>query len=87
MPGCWANAASCSASGRVPPWAAQAAAATGAVTGVSFGEVCQQAPAKGVVPGWQPASWPLTVCASTALTALIAVSASTALWAKPATSA
>ena len=87
MPGCWANAASCSASGSVPPWAAQAAAATGAVTGVSFGEVCQQAPAKGVVPGRQPAPWPLTVCASTALTALIAVSASIALWAKPATSA
>ena len=54
-PGCWAKAASCSASGSVPPCAAQEAAAAGALSAVSLAEACQQAPANASVPGRQPA--------------------------------
>ena len=82
-----AKAASASASGSSPPCAAQDAAAAGAVAAAPLAELCQQAPAKGRVPGRQPTEWPLTVLASTALTAFSAVCASTALWAVPAASA
>ena len=57
---------------------AQARAAVGAGTAASLLLVCQQAPAKKRVSGWQPALWPLTRCASRALTALRAVWASRA---------
>jgi hypothetical protein len=61
-------------------------AAVGASTAL-FAELSQQAPAKARVPGRQPTLWPLTVFASTALTALSAVCASTALCAVSAESA
>ncbi len=61
-------------------------AAVGALTGL-LGPFSQQAPAKRSVPGRQPTLCPLTVFASTALTALSAVCASTALCAVSAASA
>ena len=69
-----------------PPRAAHLRAAVGAFTAL-LDELSQQAPAKGWVPGRQPTLWPLTVFASTALTALSAVCASTALCAESAKSA
>ena len=85
-PGSSAKAASASAPGSSPPRAAHLRAAVGALTAM-LTALSQQAPAKGWAPGRQPALWPLTVCASTALTALSAVCASTALCAVPAVSA
>src|SRR5260221_14429561 len=85
-PGSSAKAASCRASGSAPPRTAHLRAAVGALTAL-LGELSQQAPAKGFVPGRQPTLGPLTVFAPTALTALSAVCASTALWPEPAQSA
>ncbi len=85
-PGSSAKAASASAPGSSPPRAAHLRAAVGALTAAPA-VLSQQAPAKGWAPGMQPTLWPLTVCASTALTALSAVCASTALCAVSAVSA
>ena len=78
IPGCCEKAASDSASGSSPPWAAQALAAAARAAPRRCWLGCQQAPAKARVPALQPAPWPLTVFALTALAAFSAVSASCA---------